>query len=274
MATIVFLEHQMQDKLGIDYMAHLFARRWERDGHRVLYHRGVSRPPPGDLAILHVDLTEVPPSYMELTRHYPRVLNARTADIRKSRYSVAKLSRDDPWPGKVLVKTEANHGGHVDDALRRAALAAGLANDVPERALMDHYYLCESMRHVPAAVWDTPGIFAERFVPERDELGYYIRIWTFLGDEERSTRYRSREILVRAGNFEARETVPVPDEIRAWREKLGFDFGKLDYVRHGDEYILLDANRTPGAPSYVANDPEMAASFERVAGGIRAFLGS
>jgi hypothetical protein len=271
-ATIVLLEHQMQDRLGIHYMAYLFARRWERDGHRVLYHRGVSEPPPGDVAILHVDLTVVPESYLEVARRYPRVVNLRTADIRKSRYSSAKLARNDAWPGKVLIKTEANHGGHVDDALRRAAIAAGLANDVAEQTLMDHYYLCDSMARVPAAIWDTPGVLVERFVPERDERGYYIRIWTFFGNEERSTRYRSQEVLVRAGGFEARDKVEVPDSIRAWRERLGFDFGKLDYVLHEGEYILLDANRTPGAPDVVTGDAEITASLEQVATGIRAFL--
>ena len=272
MATIVLLEHHMQGELGIHYMAYLFAQRWRRDGHRVIVHRGVCAPPPGDVAILHVDLTVVPESYLEIARRYPRVVNLRTADIRKSTYSVARLSRDDPWPGRVLIKTDANHGGHVDDALRRASLAAGHATDVPEQALMHHYYLCDSMARVPDAIWDTPGVLVERFVPEQDGEDFYIRLWTFFGDEERSTRYGGRDMLVRAGNFQTREKVEVPDSIRAWREKLGFDFGKLDYVLHDGEYILLDANRTPGAPDVVTSDAEMSESLDRVASGIRVFL--
>ena len=77
----------MQDRLGIRYMANEFIPPWERAGHRVLFHRGLGPPPAGDIALLHVDLTVVPESYLALARRYPRVLNGATGDIRKSRYS-------------------------------------------------------------------------------------------------------------------------------------------------------------------------------------------
>jgi hypothetical protein len=271
-ATIVLLEHQMQPRLGLPYMAHDFARRWEARGHRVLFHRGVSPPPPGDVAILHLDLTVVPDSYRELERRYPRVINSRTWDIRKSRYSTARVLRDDPWPGKVIIKTEANHGGHVDDALRRLALSEGLATDIPERALMDSYFLCDSMRRVPGAIWDTPGVIVEKFVPESDARGNYLRVWTFLGSKERNMRYCSSDQLIRVANYISREAVEVPDEMRAWREKLGFEFGKFDYVLHEGEYILLDANRTPGAPTGFVSDPAIVEAWDRLSSGIEDFL--
>jgi hypothetical protein len=272
MATIVLLEHQMQGRLGLPYMAHELARRWQERGHRVLFHRGVSTPPPGDLAIVHLDVTVVPESYRELARHYPRVVNSRTWDIRKSRYSTVRLLRDDPWPGKVIIKSEANHAGHVDDALRRLALSEGLATDIPELPLLASYFLCDTIRHVPAVAWDTPGVIVEKFVPESDERGNYIRIWTFLGSRERNMRYCSSDLMIRAGNFISREAAPVPQELRAWREKLGFEFGKLDYVRHEGEYILLDANRTPGAPEDIAGNPEIVEAWNGISLGIEEFL--
>jgi len=271
-ATIVVLEHQLQERLGIAYMAYEFARRWTERGHRVIYHRGVDAPPPGDVAILHVDLTEVPESYRALEKHYPHVINSRTWDIRKSRYSMAKVKRTDPWPGKVIIKTEANHGGHVDDRLRRMALEEGIATDVPERTLMDAYFLCDSIRHVPAGIWDAPGVIVEKFIPESDERGNYVRIWTFFGSQYRSTRYCSTDALIRISNFVSREPVEVPEAMRAWREKLGFEYGKFDYVLHEGEYILLDANRTPGAPASFAEHPEIVASFDKIATGIDDFL--
>lgn len=262
----------MQDRLGIPYMAHAFARRWEESGHRVLLHRGTATPPAGDLAILHVDVTVVPQAYRDLGRHYPRVLNAQSWDARKSRYSQCLLAKGDAWDGPVLIKTEANHGGHVDDTLRRLALQAGLGSDIPEGALMDSYFLCDSMRRVPEAIWATPGVIVEKFLPEREGNRNHLRVWTFCGREERSTRYRSPDALIRAANYESREPVEVPDEIRAWRPRLGFDMGKFDYVRHDGRYILIDANRTPSAPAHFADHPEVAASFERIARGIEAFL--
>jgi hypothetical protein len=272
MATIVVLEHRMQDRLAIRYMAHEFIPAWERAGHRVLIHRGLGPPPAGDIALLHVDLTVVPESYLALARRYSRVLNGATGDIRKSRYSECLLTRGDPWPGRVLIKTEANHGGHIDDALRRMALEEGTAGDLAPAVVMDSYYLCRSMREVPDAIWTTAGVIVEKFIPEEDEHGNHIRHWTFFGAEERSNRYRARVPLIRIADTIHREPVPVPDEMRALRARLGFDYGKFDYVKHEDRYYLLDANRTPGAPDDFVNDPTVRASLDRLAGGIEAFL--
>ena len=274
MATIVLLEHRHQAKLGIHYMAYELARRWVAAGHRALFHRGLGAPPAGDVALLHHDLTVVPEAYLDLARHYPRVVNGATADIRKSRYSACRVERGDPWPGRVLIKTEANHGGHVDDALRRIALDAGEAPDVAEGALMDSYYLCDSMARVPEGIWSTPGVIVEKFIPEVDERGSYMRIWTFFGSQERSSRYRApgNVALIRFADCIDRETVPVPDEMRALRARLGFDFGKFDYVLHDGRHILLDANRTPGAPDAFANDASVKLSLDRLAGGIDSFL--
>jgi hypothetical protein len=272
MATIVLLEHQMQGRLGVPYMAHAFARRWEARGHRVVFHRGLGPPPPGDLALVHHDLTVVPDSYRALERHYPRVINSRTWDTRKSLYSAVRVLRDGPWPGKVIIKTEANHGGHIDDALRRMAMQEAGASDIPERALMDSYFLCNSIGHVPAGIWDTPGVIVEKFVPESDANGNYIRIWTFLGSRERCMRYCSDDLLIRVANFKSREAVEVPAALRAWREKLGFEFGKFDYVLNGGEYILLDANRTPGAPADLASHPEIVEAWDQLSYGIEDFL--
>lgn len=272
MATIVLLEHALQDRLGIRYMAHEFIAPWERAGHRVVIHRGTGAPPEGDVALLHVDLTVVPDAYARLMERYPRVLNGATRDIRKSRYSDCILARGDPWTGRVLIKTEANHGGHIDDALQRMALAAGMAGGEETPAVMDDYYLCESVRHVPDAIWSTPGVIVEKFVAEEDESGNHMRVWTFFGAEERSSRYRARVPLMRFSDYIDREEVPVPDEIRALRRRLGFDFGKFDYVKHGGRYHLLDANRTPGAPGEFVADAVVRASLDRLAGGIEAFL--
>ena len=271
-ATIVILEHALQPRLAIRYMAHEFIAPWERAGHRVVFHRGTGTPPPGDIALLHVDLTVVPESYLGVAGRYGRVLNGATWDISKSRYSECIVARGDAWPGRVIVKTEANHGGHIDDALRRGALAAGIESEGADAVVMDHYYLCDSIRHVPAQVWTTPGLVVEKFIPEEDEDGTYIRHWTFFGAQERSNRYRARVPLIRIADTLGREPVPVPDEIRATRERLGFDYGKFDYVKHDGRYYLLDANRTPGAPDDFVRDASVRESLDRLASGIEAFL--
>ena len=272
MATIVILEHEFQDRLGTQYMLYAFADRWRKRGHDVVVHRGLGEPPPGDVAVLHHDLTVVPEPYRALAGRYPRVINGATADITKGRYSGVRLNRGDAWDGPVFVKTEANHGGHVDDALRRLDIGAHGASSIREMPRMDDYFLCESIRHVPDQLWSIPGVIIEKYIPERDERGSYMRIWTFFGAEERSNRYRSNSQLIRFDNSIDREPVEVPAEIRELRGRLGFDYGKFDYVRHGERYVLLDANRTPGGPAAFVEDPSIAASLDRLAGGIEAFL--
>ncbi len=41
------------------------------------------------------------------------------------------------------------------------------------------------------------------------------------------------------------ELASTPDAIRGLRRRLGIDYGKLDYVVHDGEVVLLDVNRTP-----------------------------
>ena len=37
----------------------------------------------------------------------------------------------------------------------------------------------------------------------------------------------------------------VPDAVRSVRRKLGLDFGKIDFVMHGNDALVFDVNKTP-----------------------------
>ncbi len=272
MATIVILEHAFQDQLGVPYMLHAIAGHWSAQGHRVLFHRGEVDPPPGDLAVLHVDLTVTPAAYRRLLAFYPRVVNAAVLDISKRLYSRDAVGPGSDWPGPVILKSEGNFGGRIDMHLRALEMRAHGTSAIPELQALKDYPVFNSAAGVPAAHRNLPGLFVEKFLPEQDARGYYLRIWSFFGDRERSSRFRSSEPIIKARNIADREAVEVPDEIRAWRAKLGFDFGKFDYVRHGDRYALLDANRTPGMPPTLAASPGMRATLALLAEGLGAFL--
>jgi hypothetical protein len=271
-ATIVFLEHELQDQLGIQYMAHAFAAHWSARGHRVLYHRGLETPPPGDLAIAHVDMTVVPEAYRALQSRYPRVVNGAVADISKRHYSTCILGRGDAYDGPVIVKTDANYAGQTEYLIRQLARKTGRPDDIPEAPVMTSYPLYGSSKDVPEIAWNTPGIIVERFVPEHDERGFYVRVWTFFGDRERSSRYLGKKAVLKFADYIEREVVPVPEELREIRARLDFDFGKFDYVRHDGRLHLLDANRTPGGPDKFLETPGVAASMAELAAGIDAFL--
>lgn len=271
MATIVILEHELQQGAGIPYMLHQLVARWSAWGHRVLFHHGAAEPPPGDLAILHVDLTVTPAAYRASLTRYPRVLNAAVLDVSKSRFSKDLLDRYSDWIGPVIVKTEANYGGKPEQLFRAIAQARGSASDVPAGPVAHGYPVFAALREVPQEVWSTPGLVVERFLPERDERGYCVRVWSFLGDREISNRWYAREPIVKAENLVERIPVEVPEAMRARRAELGFDFGKFDYVRHGERWVLLDANRTPSYPR--TPSAAGAAQLDGLARGIDAFLG-
>ena len=273
MATIVILEHLLQKGLERRCLIYLFAEHWREAGHTVLVHYGTENLPPADIAVLHVDLTVVPAEYAQLVARYPRVINGAVLDIGKRGFSSLILDRNDSWEHPVIVKTDVNDGGRPELRLRLQRQRAGEGDEVPAAPLLPKYQIFSSLSGVPEAVWMTPGLIVEKFVPEQDDDGYYVRIWVFFGDRERNTHYRSDVPVIKSGDIKARAPAPVPDELRAWRQKLKFDFGKFDYVCPGaGPPILLDVNRTPSAPRFLGNDRELAASFRSVSEGIDAFL--
>ena len=272
MATIVILEHLMQKGLGHPYMVYVLAERWVKQGHAVLVHCGPDDPPPGDVAIVNIDLTLIPDAYVALFDRYPRVVNGATTNISKSAYSTLLVTQDSAWDGPVIAKTERNFGGRMDHRLRQRALDAGLATDIPEGPVMPNYPVFESIADVPAEAWHTHGIIIEKFLPEHDARGYYMRVWVFFGSQGRCLRMRSAQSIIKSHHILEREPVDVPPELHAWREELGFDYGKFDYVMRDDGPILIDANRTPGAPSGHRENPEIGRSMDLLASGIDDFL--
>lgn len=271
MATIVILEHALQAGVQLPYMVYGIAERWRDAGHRVILHRGLDAPPPGDLAIVNIDLTVIPDEYRALYACYPKVLNAAVRDVSKRRFSADLVDRYSDWLGAVIVKTDANFGGRPEALLRSVAAASGVRCDVPAGPVAQDYAIHRTLREVPAAVWATPGLVVERFLPERDERGdYYVRVWVFLGERDRCTRWRASQPIVKAANRIERVPAEVPEELRAWRARLGFDFGKFDFVRHGERWVLLDVNRTPAYPPWIpgARNPVL----DSLAPGLESYL--
>jgi hypothetical protein len=247
-ATIVILEHELQRGVELPYMLYQLAERWKASGHRIVVHHGIEEPPRGDLAILHVDLTVTPQAYRALLPRYARVVNGKVLDVSKSRVSLDLLDRYSDWIGPVIVKTEANFGGRPEQLLRSVAQDRGVASEIPASPVAQGYPVYAALREVPEVAWRTPGLVVERFLPEQDERGYCLRVWSFFGEREISNRWYAREPIVKAENLVERVPVEVPEAMRERRAELGFDFGKFDYVRHGERWVLFDANRTPSFP--------------------------
>lgn len=274
MAHIVILTHAHDSFRAGNYLLRSFICHWMGAGHRVSLVAGLRDCPDGDIAILHVDLSVIPASYVEASKRYPVVLNGAALDIRKRLVSRSLLRPEDDWDGPVIVKTDLNCGGHPELRIQQNSARAGSRADIFGEgitSLRGPYPIFRTVKDVPDAVWDDPGLVVERFLPERDARGFWMRAWVFLGEKERCTRYLGSHPVVKSGNILAREPAPVPDALRAERRRLGFDFGKFDFVVRDGEAILFDANRTPWAPPPPLT-PQLQASNASLAHGLDAWL--
>jgi hypothetical protein len=225
---------------GIAVLADL----WREAGHTVDIAYGASQLPEADLAILHVDLSVVPPKYREAVKAFPRVVNGRVFDIRKRRVSRNLLARGDSWAGHVIVKSDLNCAGWPEWRAREHAIYRGY--EVPELPHPVDPVIYAAIDQVPESVWSNPFLVVERFVAEREGENFAIRHWIFFGDRDRCKRCLSPDPIIKGANITGVEDSEVPDSIRAARKRLGLDFGKMDFIVRNDRAMLFDANKTPG----------------------------
>lgn len=241
------------------YLLHDVLREAEMLGHSYKIVRGAKRTH-GDLAVLHVDATVVPDEYLELARDFPVRLNFGAADATKRRISGAQLEYGETWHGPVIVKSNLNYAGVKEVAHNRVAKRRGRPLPYPSANIFSEYRVLESIDDVSDETWDDPNCIVERFLPEREGDAYAMRVWVFLGDREKCLRHVSHEAIIKGRNTLSMTEVEAPAKLREIRQRLGFDYGKFDFVEHDGEPVLLDANRTPGIPGQTAN-PGVARKF-------------
>jgi len=257
MARIVILNHAAQ-KYPQQYFVAVMADCWRESGHDVAVTDDPAAARSGDAVINHVDLTVVPPAYIDALRGCARAVNGRVDDIGKRKISEILVARNDDYDGPLIVKTDRNSSGGMERRQeRQRSLVARLRMGLRNRILpwyrsglirTSRYPIYDSKAGVPDPVWSDRRFVVERFVPERDGDLFAIRTWLFLGDRDFHMRAFATTPIVKRKTVVRREELgSVPDQLRAKRHALGFDYGKFDYVVHDDRCILLDANRTPVA---------------------------
>ncbi len=254
MATLVIITHEFDSfytrkvrsaPLSSPYLLFDLLGHLEDMGHTVRILRGPIATR-GDAALFHVDATVAPQEYLDLEHHYPRTINFRTGDISKRKISSVILEKGDAWDGPVIVKSNYNNRAKMEDAHNRLAARIGLPLPHPGIAKGGKYHVLESLGEVSEETWADPSLVVEKFVAEPDEDGFALRTWVFMGSSERCTRFVTADRISKAADVLKYAPAEVPPKLRAERERLGFDFGKFDFVMHEGEPILLDANRTPG----------------------------
>lgn len=272
MATILVTTHEHDLFEERHFLVAGLFRHFRARGHEVIVRAGVRDLPEADLAILHVDATVVPQRYVDALARYPKVVNGKTLDIGKRTFSENLVGAFDAWKGPVIVKTNANAGAIPERSHAELARAKGqeLEPDAPTIVMTGRYPIFPSRADVPPALALHPELVIEKFVPEREGNEYASRHWVFFGSAERCNRYTGPHPVIKGRDVTSRAAVPVPDEIRALRERLGFDFGKFDFVVHDGKPVLLDVNRTPTLPANLT--PVLDAEMEALARGVDAFL--
>lgn len=249
------------------YLVDHLAGFWREDGHDVGYLYGTRRFVPADVLLVHVNLSVVPDEYLEFAARYPIVLNGGIRDIRKSTFSTNLVRPGDGWGGPVIVKSDLNYGGAPERHLRRTWLERRwrglrrvrraaerlLGRRPPFRGSRD-YQVFERAADVPPEWFATRDAVVERFRPEVGDGFYHVRIYMFLGDRWSCTRVGTRHRVVKSEPDSRTEPVEPAPEIVAWRQRLGMDYGKLDYVINDGEAVLVDVNKTTGASQYMDDE--------------------
>lgn len=282
---IAILFHRNEDQPD-QYVIHHMARFWREEGHDVQYLFGTRRYVPADVIIVHVDLSVVPTRYLEFASRYPRAVNGRLVDIRKSRISSHQVGPDSVSDGPVIAKSDLNYGGKPEARLGRTAAerASYTIQRLADRyrawrrggpaGLSDaEYQIFDSVEEVPQRLWGSPDVVVERFLPEREGELYHLRFVQLFGSRWRCTRVASPNPLIKAGSSVSAAEAEPHDEVFQWQRRYGIDYGKVDYVVHDGRPVLLDVNKTVGATPGYREDDALAASRRWLSEGIRDFLG-
>jgi hypothetical protein len=225
--AVLFHERQRDSDAAV-YLLDKLAAFWREDGHEVVYLYGTGRFVPADLLLVHVDLSVVPEPYLVFAARYPVVLNGRV--------------RVGGLPERVL------GAGRLARRLHLAGRARGVA------LTWQDYRIFDRLDDVPAEWLARSNLVVERFLPELENGLYHYRMYQFLGDRGRCTRLGSPQPVFKADHSTLVEWVEPHPEAVTWREELGLDYGKIDYLVHDGEAVLLDANKTTGTSTHT--DPE------------------
>lgn len=238
---------------------------WRERGHHVRVVKGLPDPgwKPGDVCVLHVDLTRIPAEYATLARSYPVAVNGRFLDNSKRVVSTNLVAPGDGCVGPVIVKSDLNYGGSPEAVLERqrstwvAKRMASARRRLPwtlrPRLPAQDYRLYDRRADVPRSVWWNRNFVVERYFEERAEGMYWVRSWVFLGDRGFVRFQGADQRIIKAPAVKVRRNEPdtdpavLPDAVRQRRAELGMDFGKIDYIVQDGQAAVIDANRTPNS---------------------------
>jgi len=276
---IAVLFHRQDSKIPASlYIVDRLAQCWREDGHDVLYLYGTKVHVEADLLLVHVNLSVVPEEYLNFASHYPVALNAQLRNIKKSVISGNIVSPGDSWAGPVIVKSDLNYGGSPEQYLTQSRIEQAARRAVARltgRQLFDdwkRYRVFDSPKEVPRSLFKRQDVVVERFLPEYEDGLFHLRVYQVLGDRCTCTRLASHSPVFKASMSVSSEPVDPHPAVEEWRKQLKLDYGKLDYLIHKGDPVLIDVNKTTGASTVMGNAP-LPAMRRQLAEGLYSYFG-
>ncbi len=254
---IGILHHDRTRIVRRGYLIELMADLWQDRGADVVDIIGTDTRVPVDLLLLHVDLSVVPEAYRRFAEDHPCVLNSSAVDIRKRSYLDDLVGSEGVSSGPVIVKSNLNHAGLPERLLAAPRSGLGRLTDGIGRRIRRRLGLVDEIRYksdyeilpdresVPARRFED-GSVVQRFRPERRDGEFVLREYYFLGDVEvLSMEIGSDPVLTTGRQVEHRIASP-PPEVRAVRDRLNLDYGKIDFACPEGDVVVYDANKCVG----------------------------
>lgn len=272
------LPHEPENEYTIGRLAEI----WREQGHDVRSLIGCREHWDADVAILNVDLSQVPSRYVSFARQYPAAVNDRIIDIRKTTVSRNLVTSRSSYDGRVIAKTDLNSAGIPERKLlprgrwRQLWRRVTGQGPLPPLEYVKKYAVYGHVRDVPAEVLAKPGIVLEKFQPERDGEWFFIRRCFALGDSAISYRMGDRQPIVDGGITAAFEWLENSPSVLAVRKQLGLDFGVVDYTEQDGEIVVFDVNKTPGRarPPDEKGQQDYEAILQHVSKGLLGMVGA
>jgi hypothetical protein len=132
------------------------------------------------------------------------------------------------------------------------------------------YRVFDNVRDVPSDAFASPEIVVEKFLPEREDGLYCLRLFHCFGDRWTSVINRSTDPIVRAENKVSRAEIDPHPDVFTLRKKLQLEYGKIDYVVRDGRAVVFDVNKTPGHGGQI--QPHAVERFRHLAAGLTSFL--
>jgi hypothetical protein len=206
-------------------------------------------------AFFHLDLSDLPTEFVHAAGYYDRTINGEAYSIRKSLYADGLLARDSNHAGPVIVKTDLNFRGIPEERYKWQRSWKGVARHIVKKAVDRNYIekkcpgyvIYERIEDVPEAVWSNRKLIVEKFHPVSLTPPIVKHRYDFFQGGGILTRTTFSTVMCEAESVTdiQLEDKP-PQKITDLIERLGLDYGAIDYFENEDGVHVIDANKTVG----------------------------